>query len=105
MLAQALDREALLVEARELAELRRQPLLILSLVGGPMLVLLAFGASYRNTNPVLRTAIVLPIVALTPLMIIPFSWHLEGERPTVRSLLGGVVAVAGVIGLTLARVK
>jgi ABC-2 type transport system permease protein len=45
---------------KELAELRRQPLLILSLVGGPMLVLLAFGASYRNTNPVLRTAIVLP---------------------------------------------
>jgi ABC-2 type transport system permease protein len=45
---------------KEVAELRRQPLLILSLIGGPLLVLVAFGASYRNSNPVLRTAIVVP---------------------------------------------
>ena len=46
--------------AKEINEIRRQPLLILSLVGGPLLVLILFGASFQNSNPVLRTAIVLP---------------------------------------------
>jgi hypothetical protein len=32
-------------------------------------------------------------------MIIPFSRHFENEKPTLRSLLGGLIAVAGVIGL------
>jgi drug/metabolite transporter (DMT)-like permease len=36
------------------------------------------------------------VVALTPLVIIPFSRFVEGERPQRRSLVGGVVAVAGV---------
>lgn len=42
------------------------------------------------------TGIVLPIVALTPLVIIPFSRYVEGEQPRKRSLVGGAVAVAGV---------
>ncbi len=42
------------------------------------------------------TGVVLPIVALTPLVIIPFSRIVEGEKPRKRSLLGGVIAVAGV---------
>src|SRR6185295_3446348 len=42
------------------------------------------------------TGIVLPIVALTPLVIIPFSRYVEGEKPRKRSLAGGAVAVAGV---------
>jgi ABC-2 type transport system permease protein len=45
---------------KEVNEIRRQPLLILSLVGGPLLVLIVFGASFQNSNPVLRTAVVLP---------------------------------------------
>lgn len=77
------------------------PWLIANVLCGPALGV----AAYQWALGVERTAIVLPIVALTPLMIIPFSWSLEGERPSLRSLLGGVVAVAGVIGLTLARVK
>jgi len=47
------------------------------------------------------TGVVLPIVALTPLVIIPFSRFIEGERPSRRSLAGGVIAVAGVVALTL----
>ncbi len=49
-----------------------------------------------------KSGIVLPIVALTPLVIIPFSHYIEGERPRKRSLFGGVVAVAGVVVLRLA---
>ncbi len=45
---------------KELNELRRQPLLILSLVGGPLLVLILFGASFQSSNPEVRTVIVLP---------------------------------------------
>ncbi len=45
------------------------------------------------------SGIVLPIVACTPLVIIPLSYWLENERPTRRSLLGGLIAVAGCIAL------
>ena len=49
------------------------------------------------------TGIVLPIVAITPLVAIPFSLVMEKERPSARSLLGGMIAVGGVVGL--ARLK
>lgn len=49
------------------------------------------------------SGIVLPIVACTPLVIIPLSYWLENERPTRRSLIGGLIAVAGCIALALAR--
>jgi drug/metabolite transporter (DMT)-like permease len=41
------------------------------------------------------TGIVLPIIATTPIVIIPFAHYLEGERPTRRSLAGGAIAVLG----------
>lgn len=47
--------------------------------------------------------IVLPIAATAPLLAIPIAWKLEGDRPTRRSLAGGVIAVAGCVALTLAR--
>ena len=49
------------------------------------------------------SGIVLPIVACTPLVIVPLSYWFDGEHPTRRSLVGGVIAVAGSIALTLAR--
>lgn len=49
------------------------------------------------------SAIVLPIVACTPLAIIPFSYWIEKERPSRRSLLGGLIAVGGAVALSLAR--
>ena len=49
-----------------------------------------------------KSGVVLPIIALTPLVIIPFSRYVEGERPRKRSLLGGAVAVAGVVLLRMA---
>ena len=49
------------------------------------------------------SGVVLPIVATTPLVILPFSYLIEGERPSGRSLAGGAIAVAGAVALTLAR--
>lgn len=49
------------------------------------------------------SGIVLPIAAITPLIAIPIAYWLEGDRPTKRSLVGGIIAVAGCIALTLAR--
>ena len=42
---------------------------------------------------------VLPVVAMVPLAVIPLAYWLEQERPTRRSLVGGVLAVAGVVVL------
>jgi drug/metabolite transporter (DMT)-like permease len=50
------------------------------------------------------SGIVLPIAATTPLLSIPIAFWLEGDRPTLRSLIGGVMAVAGCIVLTLVSV-
>ncbi len=47
------------------------------------------------------SGIVLPIVATTPLVIIPLSFLIEGDRPSRRSIVGGLIAVGGVVALTL----
>ena len=44
------------------------------------------------------SAVVLRSWALTPLLVVPFAYFLEGERPTARSLLGGLLAVAAAVG-------
>jgi len=62
----------------------------------------AFGVScYQWALLYKSTGVVLPIVAMTPLMVIPLARIFEGEKPTKRSLLGGVIAVVGAVGLTL----
>ncbi|HVM49262.1 MAG TPA: DMT family transporter [Candidatus Acidoferrum sp.] len=53
-----------------------------------------------DTTP---AAIVFAILAITPILIIPFARVLEDERPTLHSLVGGAIAVAGVIALALSR--
>lgn len=49
------------------------------------------------------TGVVMSIVALTPLTVIPLARVFEGEKVTARSLIGGAIAVAGVICLTLSE--
>ena len=51
-----------------------------------------------STTP---SGIVLPIMATTPLLVIPVAYWIEHERPTKRSLAGGIVAVGGAVALTL----
>jgi drug/metabolite transporter (DMT)-like permease len=47
--------------------------------------------------------VVFAILAITPIVVIPFAWVLEHERPTLHSLVGGAIAVGGVIALALCR--
>lgn len=76
------------------AQLRRAlPWVTLNALAGPALGVSCFQWALAQRG----TGVVLPIVALTPLMIIPFAIRFEGERPSWRSLAGGVVAVAGAI--------
>lgn len=46
-------------------------------------------------------ALVLSVVALTPLFALPMQWATEGNRPGPRAWIGGAIAVAGVVLLRL----
>ena len=45
------------------------------------------------------TGMVLAITSTAPLVVIPFSSIMEGEKMTRRSICGGILAVLGVIVL------
>lgn len=74
------------------------PWVVANGLAGPALGVSCYQWALKTTP----TGVVLPIVAITPLVIIPFSYHLEGERPSMRSLAGGAVAVVGAAALTWA---
>lgn len=66
-------------------------------LAGPILAMVSMQLALATTP----SGIVLPIMATTPLWVIPFAYWIEGERPSKRSLGGGAVAVAGAVALTL----
>jgi drug/metabolite transporter (DMT)-like permease len=68
-------------------------------IAGPTLGVSCMQWALRNN----ATGVVLAIVAMTPLAVIPLAKMFEGEKPTVYSLLGSVVAVAGAVGLILTK--
>ncbi len=49
------------------------------------------------------TGIVTAIIAMTPILMLPLARVFEGERITARSVAGGMISVAGVIGLAFSR--
>ncbi len=73
------------------------PWVLLNGLSGPALGVSCYQWALKNAP----TGIVLPIVAITPIVIIPFSRYIEGERPSARSLAGGIVAVVGAVLLAL----
>ncbi len=75
------------------------PWVVVNTVGGPVLGVGCYQWALSTTP----SGIVLPIVATLPLAVIPFAWRFEGDRPGARSVIGGAIAVAGVIALTLVR--
>jgi drug/metabolite transporter (DMT)-like permease len=74
------------------------PWVIVNSLSGPAIGV----ACYQWALSIAPTGVVLPIVAMTPLAVIPFTFVLEGERPTLKSLIGGVIGVSGAVALTRA---
>jgi drug/metabolite transporter (DMT)-like permease len=75
------------------------PLIVINSLCGPTLGV----TCYQWALMTLPTNIVLPIIATAPLVVLPLARILDGDRITRRAVLGGLLAVAGVIGLTLAK--
>ncbi|NBV24887.1 MAG: EamA family transporter [Proteobacteria bacterium] len=74
-------------------------LLIFNALAGPTLGVSCYQWALKTTP----SAVVLPIVALSPLVVMPFARWLEQERPSRRSTLGAVIAVSGAVGLALSK--
>lgn len=72
---------------------------IMNGVSGPFLGVASYQWALKNTS----TGVVLSITALTPLAVVPLAWWVDGERATPRSLIGGCIAVLGVLSLVLHR--
>jgi drug/metabolite transporter (DMT)-like permease len=77
---------------------RAWPWVVVNSLAGPAIGV----ACYQWALSEVPTGIVLAIVATTPLVVIPFTLVLEGERPSLQSLIGGAIAVAGAVALILA---
>lgn len=71
--------------------------IVLHALAGPVFGMSAFQLALASTP----SGIVLPITACAPLAVIPLTYWLEGERPSKRSLVGGVLAVVGSVALTM----
>ncbi len=74
------------------------PWIVLNAVAGPVVGV----ACYQWALGIAPSGVVLPIAATVPLAVMPFSYVLEGDRPSARSLIGSAIAIAGVVALTLA---
>ena len=75
------------------------PWVLVNTLGGPVIGVSCYQWALSTTP----SGIVLPIVATVPLAVIPFAYRFEGDRPAGQSIIGGIIAVAGVIALTLVR--
>ena len=75
------------------------PWLVAAVLAGPSLGVSCFQWALMTE----KTGIVLPIVATSPLLVIPLTRWVDGERITKRGVAGGLIAVGGVIGLTLVK--
>lgn len=58
-------------------------------------------ACYQWALATTPSGVVQAIVSVTPILTIPLAYFFEGDRPSLRSVIGGVIAVAGTIGLTV----
>lgn len=72
---------------------QRRPLtfwLILSVSLGPLVGIPCYQMALSQSP----AALVQAVLAALPIMMIPVAWYLDGDRPSLRSLLGGMVAVS-----------
>lgn len=73
------------------------PWVIVNALSGPAIGV----ACFQWALMLAPTGLVLAIVATTPLVVIPLTMLIDGERPHLRSLIGGVIAVVGAIALVV----
>lgn len=74
---------------------RAWPLVVGNALAGP-----ACGvACYQWALATTPSGIVLPVVATSPLVTMLLTWMFDGERPTRRAAIGGIIAVIGAAGL------
>ena len=52
-----------------------------------------------------QAGVVQAIIATSPIVLLPMTRIIEGERITPRSLVGALIAVGGVVGLTFSRIQ
>jgi len=76
---------------------RAWPWVIVNALSGPAIGV----ACFQWALMLAPTGLVLAIVATTPLMVIPLTMLIDGERPHLRSLIGGVIAVVGAVALVV----
>ena len=73
--------------------------ILLNAVAGQTLGVSCMQWAFQTTP----AGVVLPIIAMAPIVVIPIAFVVDGERPSVHSLVGGVIAVAGVATMTMSR--
>jgi drug/metabolite transporter (DMT)-like permease len=80
---------------------RAWPWIIGNALAGPSIGVAVFQWGVATTP----TGILMPIVATVPVITQFLAWKIEGHHPTRRTVLGGIIAVAGVIALAAASGK
>jgi len=84
-------------DARPAPPLRAHGWILIHALAGPVFGMASFQLALASTP----SGLVLPITACAPLAVIPLAYWIEGERPSKRSLTGGMIAVVGAVALTL----
>ena len=78
---------------------RLWPWVLANAIAGQTLGVTCMQWALATTN----AAVVTAIIALTPVILLPMTRVIEGEKIGLRSLAGSFIAISGVIGLTLFR--
>ena len=73
------------------------PWLLSATIAGPIIGVSALQVAYAQ----IPSGIVLAILATLPLAVIPWAWVLDGDKPSIRSLVAGLVAVLALVALRL----
>ncbi|HWB59685.1 MAG TPA: DMT family transporter [Chthoniobacteraceae bacterium] len=70
---------------------------VMNAVAGPTLGV----AFFQRAVSQLPGAIVQPVVSTTPVFTIPLAYWIDGDRPSARSIAGGIIAVVGTVLLAI----
>jgi drug/metabolite transporter (DMT)-like permease len=73
------------------------PVVVANAIAGPTLGVGCYQWALKTTP----SAIVLPIVATSPLVTLVLAWWMDGHHPTRRAVIGGALAVIGAAALAV----